>query len=400
MGFYTALTGVGAQGLPAVTAYYGAWGQKPIILPIDPWFQGHVLELPSSKLVTNVPIAIHNPQVENWQGRWVFGGRSSGMLTVTRGARTIGAHMTLIGPSSEIDFTGWSQAPDSIATTIGNMPPLAFAYLLNGAYSGTPQDAAGNAVNISGMHPCRDQIYGGAPAAVTPNVNSIAILTGGTRKPANPGDASVGTPWWNAHENFDGGNPQNYLAVFNNLNIRPAYNGVPLMLAAKPGLKMLVAPDIYENDRVMFVVMQELANSGAFESIQYTPVGATIPQVVFGRQPNPMYGRMVIEPVPGLRSDLRVILAAPLNEYPQSKPFLYPHGGKMGEYKVQTAADLPTNDSVPHLYVKMFDVNSGLYEGLHDGMPAGTIGMGWIINEGYAWASGLLCEFLYTGSAS
>lgn len=399
MSFFTALTAVGSQALPAVTAYYAAWGQKPIILPIDPWFRDHVLELPSSKLVTNIPISIHGAQLENWEGRWVFGGRASGMLTCTRGVRTIGAHITLIGPSAEIDFTGWSQQPDSISTTIGNAPALAFAYLLNGAYSGVPKDAAGNAVTISGLHPCRDQIYGGVAAAVTQNVNSIAILTGGTRKLANPADAAYGN-WFNAWENFDGSNPNNYFDVLNNLNVRPGYNGVPMMLASKPGLRMLVAPSRYENERQMFEVMQQLANSGLFSQIEYTPTGGMTPTVVFGTQQNPVYGRLKVESVPGMRTDLRVIMAPRPAEFPQLAPFLYPHGGKIGEYKIQERADSPTNDSVPHIYVKMFDTNSGLYEGLHDGMPAGTIGMGWIVNEGYAWASGFLTEFLFDGSAS
>lgn len=399
MAFFTPLTSVGAQALPAVTSYFAGWGQRPIILPIDPWFRDHVLEIPGSKLVANIPISIHGATMENWEGRWVFGGRSSGMLTCGRGVRTIGAHITMIGPSAEIDFTGWSQQPDSIATTIGNNAPTMFAHLLNGAYSGIPKDAAGTASSISGVAPCRDQIYGGPPAAVVANSNSVAILTGGTRKPANPADSSYGD-WFNAWENFSGGNPNNYLPVLNNLNMRPGHNGVPMMLAARTGLKMWVSPARYESERQMFEAVQQLANSGIFSQIEYTPTGGTTPTVVYGTQANPVYGRLKVEPVPGMRTDLRVIAAPRPAEFPQLAPFLYPHGGKIGEYKIQEKADAPTNDSVPHIYVKMFDTNSGLYEGLHDGMPAGTIGMGWIVNEGAAWASGFLTEFLYDGAAS
>src|SRR5262245_47060408 len=149
--FYTPGTGQGtATGKAAVTSFFTKWGQRPIIYPIDPWFNGMVQVFPSAKLLTQIPISLHGVQMENFRGRFGFGGRASGMLSVTRGVRMIGAHITLIGPSSEIDFSGWDQHPESVSTTIGNEVGTNLAYLLNGAYSGTPKDAAGNAVDISG----------------------------------------------------------------------------------------------------------------------------------------------------------------------------------------------------------------------------------------------------------
>jgi hypothetical protein len=404
MAFFTPQTAIGSQALPAVTSYFGAWGQRPIILPIDPWFQDHVLPLPGAKLITNIPISLHAGTVTNWDGRWVFGGAASIILTATRGARTIGAHMTKIGPASEIDFTGWNQRPDTLATAIGNDLPTKLACLLNGCYSGYPQDAAGNRVQIAGLSTCIDQIYGGAPAAPSSNVNTVAITSGGTLKPANPADPSIlsdgATGWFNTWQNFDADNPNNWLQVINNINRRPAHNGVPMVLASKQTMKLFVSPQKFENRRVMFTVMTSLANSGVASKIEYTATGASTPTVVFGNQTNHMFGRLIVEPVPGLRSDLDV-LAAPLPpQYPQLRPFLYPHGGKLGTYEINEDAGSPNNDTVPHMFVKMFDTNSGLYEGLHAGIPAGSVGIAMILNEGAAWASGFAFEFLFSGSAS
>jgi hypothetical protein len=247
-------------------------------------------------------------------------------------------------------------------------------------------------------------MYGGAPAAPSANVNTIAIKSNGTLKPANPADPSVlvaggAAGWFNCWASHDGTNPSNYIPVFENLNNRPAHNGVPMMLAAnKRNMRMLVSPSRFERNNILFTVMKELAMSGVASQIEYTPTGGS-PIVAFGNQPNPTFGRLVIEPVPGLRNDLRVIVADAPPQYPQLMPFMYAHGGSLGEYAVQTDPSQPTLNSVPHIYVKAFDTNSALFEGALN-MPAGTIGMAWIINEGFAFASGAMMEFLFDGAAS
>jgi len=401
MAFFTGLTQYGPSALYAVHQYFGAFGAKPITYPINPWWRPGDLTwvIPSAKLNVEIPLPVHKSGLQPWQGRWVFHERSNLFLACTRGQMTTGAYIDVI-KASEIDFTSWSAQPDSLSIEIGNNPGICLAYLLNGAYSGTPQDESGNVKTLPGLLPCIDQIYGGVRAAPTSNVNTIAIKSNGTLKPVNPCDSSIGSGWYNARDNFDGTNAANWIPVFENLADRRAMNNVPAGLANKNDLKLWVAPSKYERNRYLFELAETLVQSGMIGQIEYTPTGGTTPTVLFGNAPNPAFGRLTVEPIPGMRSDMTVLVAPRPKEHPTLSMFLYPHGGQVGEYAVQEDPMALGGDKVPHIAVFPFDKNSALFAGTMDGIPAGAIGLAMIVNEGFAWGSGFLCEFQFDGAAS
>lgn len=403
-----AQTAVGQGAAVATTQFVGAFYQKPVIRPVNNPFKKFVKDVPNAILHPYFPIPIDSPKAVPYDGRWYFGDGGSVYVTCTRGARVIGAHCSVIGTGAEANFSGWSTRPQGLATTIGNFLPLNAAYLLNGAYSGVPKNAAGTPVlaAIPGLLPCRDQIYGAA-GAVTANVNSIAITSSGTLKPANPYDPSVtlasgAAGWYNAHENVDFANPQSFIAPINNLNKRPDFAGNEMLLGMDATLHLQCAPGIAYNQKLIHTLFEQLPLSGIVGKIEY-PITGGGNQVAFGTSKNPTFGRMLVEPVVGMREDM--IALAVENAIPEAEwciPFLYPYGSSNGSYGIMdqpgmTAAEMKT---VPHIFVQEFGPGSPMWAGVMPPHKAGTIGVSMIINEGLCWVSGFSYEFLFSGSAS
>src|SRR6185369_9846004 len=296
--------------------------------------------------------------------------------------------------------------------------PLNLAYILNGCYSGTPQNAAGTAVPPQFKLIGYDQIYGGngtlGQGSGSNGSGTLAVKNGDTThyKPVNPARDVMGASngWYNAEENFDFSNPQSYVSVLEYMATRKAMNDVELNLVSGPGLRLLISYARYERCRLLFEVFEELANSGivspffATEGINTTAANTLAEsfnqQALFGTQKNPVFGRMEVAPVTGLRNDLAVIVAPRPRPEPQYATFLLAHGGKLGEYSLQTDPMAMLADSVPHIAVFPWTATNGPMFFGGNGNSAGDIGLSMVVNTGAAAVSGLCCHFLFSGSAT
>jgi len=76
------------------------------------------------------------------------------------------------------------------------------------------------------------------------------------------------------------------------------------------------------------------------------------------------------------------------------------HGGKLGEYSLQTDPMAMQADSVPHIAIFPWTQTNGPMFFGSNGNSAGDIGLSMLVNTGAAAVSGLLAEFLFSGSAS
>jgi hypothetical protein len=364
----------------ATKRFLGAFTAKPLVMPIQPWWRPKELTavLPGAKLETFLNVPIHKPGLSPWTGAWQFDEQSNLFMSVKRGVYTKGAKVNMIR-ASEMDFGGWSSQPETIAIEIGNNPGNLLVALLNAAFTSV------------------DQIYGG----------NVAVLTGGTKKHVNPADPSVGDDWFNAHENFDI-TADNFLTAITNMQKRQAMNGVELGIGDE-GLEVWVPFGSKERARLIFEVMRELVNAGYLGTVDLTSYQTdtggtpkTNEQVIFGNSQNPVFGRARVVGVHGMRSDMWTIVSPPPagGAMPHLGMFLYAHGGNVGSYAIMTDPNALNTDTVPHIAMFEWGMQSPLFFGMPGVSVAGDIGISALINEGVAWASGLLAEFCYTSSAS
>jgi hypothetical protein len=393
-------------GTPAGLATNGwikSWKARPIALPIKPWWEpgGLTYVVPGAKLTTNAPVPIHGLSGRPFAGAWEFNKNSGLFVKAQRGLVQYGVKANML-QLAEFDVSAFDQSPNTVSIEMGNNPGYSLVAIVNGCYSGTPQDAGGNALPPQLKITAGDQVYGG----------KLAVKYGdtGNYKPVNPGDTTIGTPWYNAHENFDVSNAQSYVSVLENLAQRKAMNNVEANLAAKDGLRLLVNFGNYERTRPLMEVFQTLANSGVVtpyvvqSGVNNTAVNSLVKsyndQVLYGQQSNPAFGRMTVEGVTGLRPDLAVIVARPPLPEPQFSAFLYVHGGEVGEYAIQTDPMALMADTVPHIAIFQWTaVNGPMFFGAGNAV-AGDVGFSMLLNEGFAAVSGWLMEFLFSGSAS
>lgn len=403
MAVFQPLTQFSGSAQYAIHTYMGAYGAMPIVVPIDPFWDpgGRTWVQPGAKLLNDVNVPFpSSPGLTPFEGRWVFKEGSNTFARVTRGMWTTGAKINVFN-AAEINFTSWDKQPNVLAIEIGNNPSLMFVYLVNGCYSGKPQDKAGNIKKHPGLSPCIDQIYGG----------KIAVKQGDTAnyKPTHPTDPSVGENWFNAWENFDITNGQSYIPVLENMQRRLAMNAVELGLGDE-GLELWVNFGRKERARLLLEVFRELASSGIVtpyvvqSGVNNTGVNSLVKsyndQVLFGQQPNPVFGRMKVRGVTGLRDDLAVISGPRPTAGPETSMFMYAHGGQVGEYAVQEDPVAMRADTVPHIAVYQWTQQSPMFAGAMEGTQAGDLGLSMIINEGAAWLTGVGAEFMFTGAAS
>lgn len=360
----------------ALHTFVGAWEQRPVFMPIEPWWAPGTLTyvISNAKLVTEIPLPIHKPGLEEWQGSWVFSPNSNLFMKVTRKIWQKGSKINLI-KAAEIDFSAWSMTPEAISIEIGNNPGLLLVDLLNRAYTSD------------------DQIYKGT---------KIATLAS-AKKPVNPMDPSVGSGWFNAHENL-AIDAAGVTTVITNVQQRKAMNNVEMNLGDH-GLEIWVPYANKETARNLVEVFRQIP--GVSGKVQYvSDVGGTNTineQVIYATQDNPVFGRAKVKSIPGMRSDMWMVVATlppDVGTRPELGLFLYAHGGEVGDYKVNENPGGLTNDSVPHIYVRTWDENSPVFFGQNGVSTAGDIGVSFLINEGVAWASGLMADFAFTGSAS
>lgn len=397
MGIWNATSQFSGDAQYIINGWLGGWKAQPIVMPIEPWWRpGDLTHVqPGAKLISRINVPIHSPGLQPFNGSFSFDENTGLYIQVQRATWQKGTKANLFR-MAEFDVSAFDMAPSTMAVEIGNNPGNVLVAMLNGAYSGTPRDAAGNELPDEFKLICRDQIYGG----------NVAVLSSGTLKPVNPArpDLFTGDTWYNCHQNLDITAP-NILTVLKNQQTRKAMNGVELGIGDE-GVEMWVPYGSKEDARVLVEVMRELAMSGVREvdltTYQVDTGGSpqTNQQVIYGSQTNPVFGRVRVKAIHGLRSDLWMIVSPRPVPRPEFGLFIYAHGGSIGEYKIQDNPMSLLADTVPHIATFVWDQKSPLFFGSTGAGSAGDIGITNIVNEGFAFVSGLLADWCFTGAAS
>lgn len=456
---YQALSQFPGNAQTAITGWLDDWGAEPIVQPIDPWWRPGDLTYvrPGAKLISLVNVPEHTAEARAWGGTWQFDRNTGLVMRCNRAMWQIGTFANTF-EIAEWDPSAFNMAPETMSVELGNIAPLAMVAMLNGCFSGAPADKNGNAIDNGGTLVTTDQIYGGSLAVlqataagsttgispwttgdtyakgqkVTSNGNVYTAGTGapgtagatapsGTTtssdgtitwtylfassmqaqklvNPAKPGYLS-GSSWYNAHEVFPI-TPDNVILAIENQQVRPAMNGVELGLGDE-GIEVWVPFSSKEKTRQIVEVFRQLPGTGITGS---TPVQVPITgggsQVIYSMQDNPAFGRAKVRAISGLRSDLWFVVSPRPRPRPQYSLFIYAQGGKVGQWKVQTQASAMQNDSVPHLWVKQWTEDSPMFAGSMPGVPAGSVGISMLLNEGFAFGSGMLLDACFTGYAS
>ena len=387
----------GSAAQQAVSGWLGGFKAQPIVMPIDPWWRPNDLTFvqPGAKLKSYVTIPIHAPGLDPWEGAFKFGETTGLYAQVERAIWQKGTKANTIR-IAEFDVGAFDYAPQTMAVEIGNNPGNALVSILNGCFSGTPQTAAGTALNPLLKVTATDQVYGG----------KLAVLSSGTKKPVNPASLNFlpNETWYNAHENT-ARTAANIIAGLENMQTRKAMNGVELGIGDE-GVELWTSYSSKEEMRILTEVMRELASSGIvtadLTNYQVDTGGSpkTNQQVLFGAQTNPVFGRVKVRAIHGLRTDLWMLVSPRPAPRPEYSAFLYAHGGQVGQYAIQNDPAAATSDTVPHIAIYQWPQNSAMFMGAVPGTQAGDIGISMLLNEGFAAMSGLLFEYNFTGSAS
>jgi hypothetical protein len=387
----------------AINGWLSGWKARPIVMPIDPWWRPGDLTFvqPAAKLITRQSIPVHAPGVQPWEGSWQFSTPTGLFLECHRALWQKGVKANIL-KLAEFDEGAFDMSPETMAIELGNNPGYCLVAIVNGCYSGTPQDAAGNVLPPELHIIATDQVYGGKLAVVDGDTANYKLVN-----PASP-TFLPDQKWFNAHENFDVTDPQAYIPVLENMQTRKAMNGVELGIGDE-GLEMWINFGRKERVRQLLEVFRELAQSGIVTPVvvsagfNTTAVNSLVTsyndQVVFGTQTNPVYGRMKVRALTGLRSDLACIVSKRPSPLPQYSAFIYAHGGQVGQYAIQTDPAAMLADTVPHIAVFQWNQQSPMFFGV-PGTSSGDIGISMLLNEGFAAVSGLLFEYLFSGDAS
>lgn len=437
----------------ALSGWLDDWAAEPIVREIDPWYRPGDLTFiqPGAKFYSYVDIPVHAPGAQAWGGSWEFDENTGIVAQVTRGMWQKGTKANTF-QIAEWDPSAFNMAPETMGIELGNIAPYALVGLLNGAFSGTPQDKNGNPIDNGGPMICLDQVWGGSfaklnPASITAWVTSTAYVKGqkvtsngnlyaagstansgataptGTTtssdgtitwtylmaassqspnlvNPANP-QFLAGQTWWNAQENYDI-TADNIVASLVNQQTRPMMNGVEAGLGDE-GVEVWVPFGNKERLRQLTEVFRQLAGTGPSGAapIQVPIIGGGgASQVVFAQIDNPVYGRVKGRAITGIRNDLWCVVSPRPRPRPQYSLFLFAQGGKTGKWGVQTDGFAGRADSVPHIWVKQWTEDSPMFAGTMKGCKPGDIGISMLLNEGFASMSGFLIDFNFRGYAS
>lgn len=398
------LTQFGPPGSPtyqAVSAIIPSL-TKPFILAIPPWYDGLTAFKANAAKEFKYAAKVHKTGVTPWKGHWIFHEHSKLWIFGGRGRWTTGTKTNTMSGKEEFDGTGWSIAPETMRIDLLNTLPRMMVACLNGAYSGVPQDEFANVFEFpdGALDTLQDQVYGGA----------IVVVEGdtGNYKYCNPLDHSIApnVRWFNGYENFVLEQVENYIPVIEAFQNRRDMAGSNIQGFATQNLRLLVPVMKQERLRILFTVMQTLVSKGYFGSAS-VPTGNPSPsanQIIFGNQPNPMFGRLTVEPVMGLREDLAVMVADVPDEFAEYLGlFLLAHGGAFGtesEYVITDEPAMPNNTTVPFMSYHVFGPQSAMAFGIPGVSSAGDIGVAATLNVGVRMITGYCAQFLFTGSAS
>lgn len=457
---YNPLSSFSGAALFAVHRYIGALFGQPMVAEVEDWMGvgRFTREIPGSKLLNDINIPISEPGMQRFDGQVGFEEASNLFVKVMRGTYKKGAKTNKI-KTAEVDLNAWSMQPSTMNVEIANNKFLLAVACLNGAFSGIPQNAAGTALGFPELI-ATDQIYGGplvvlqpgsaagglppwatgvaytndassrgplvtsngniyrgtsgvpgtsgatAPSGTTTSSDGTItwtyVMAAPSLKPINPADPSILNPstgaagWFNAWQN-SAITPDNILRCLQNHQIRCAMNAVELGLGRKE-VELWVPYLNEESARLLVEVMRDLAGSGY---LSFEPIIVNGNVTAFASETNPVYGRCLVKPVHGMRSDMWGIASPPPSNRPEYALFLHAFGGAAGEYTVNPDGfDESENTSVPHIALFTFDSNSAMFFGVPGVSKFGDIGILALLNEGIATQSGLLLDLNYSGYAS
>lgn len=396
----------GAQAL-AVSKFLGSWKAGPIVKQIEPWYRPGDLTFvaPNATLKSYVTIPIHAPGIKRFNGKFHFDENSGRVAMVERGTWDKGTKINQF-KGAEYDIGAWSKAPGTVAIEIGNNAPLSLANILNGCYSGVPQDSAGNPIylpNTTHADPALmayEQVYFDVSEK-----KPLVVLDSDTanHRPINPFDLTFqsGSKWHNAKASTPLTAP-NITAAIKNLQKRRAMNGIELNISE--GLEIWVPYELLEDARLLMEVFRQLPGTGTAAPANATQVpitgGGGVNQVIYSVQDSPVFGRAKVRAISGMRNDLWCVVAPNMLREPSMSLFMYAHGGAGGDYAINEDPAKPQNDTVPHIWVYPWAQGSPLFAGTMEGSKGGDIGITMMVNEGFAACTGLLLEARFTGAAS
>lgn len=367
----------GTRADHALISWLGGFQARPIINPAPhTWWKGLAKEIPNAKLETRWAIPVHAPELKDYEGSAEFSDLSGVFVIVKRDKpRQIGTKASVL-QLGELDYTGWTMSPETMAITIGNNPSVRLGALLNAARANTT---------------FWDGANGGARFACLSG-DSTKIPVNVFKKDLTARTTGL-TTWYNARENV-GITATNIKTAIINLQQRCGFDGQPLGFGAE-NLEMWVPYMSMEEARLLVEVFRQLPNYQAAPVEYLVDVGGTPQtnqQVIFSAQENPVFGRVKVRPIPTMRSDMWCIVDR--TQMSGTELFCYAYGGSIGEYGVNTEPQSPTLETVPHIWTVVHGPQSPMYYEKQE------IGIWNLVNEGFALASPHAIEFNYTGSAS
>jgi hypothetical protein len=399
----------GTIGRQAVTAFSSQWQAAPFTPTHDKaFYQGITHYEANAKQNVLLPTAVHLVRGREYAGNLHFDRNGHFSMQLGRGKRSWGSSVNVID-GSEWDPTKWPLTPGTVATQMGNDEPESVVYLINGCYSGTPQDRLGNAIvlknepNTPPRLSAYDQGYFGLAEKKKFAVLSTDTANHRPINPIDPSNTSYGAAWWNARENV-GITPPNIFAARQNLQKRRTYLGEDLMFGHDDTtLELWCAPtrlDEAKEALEWLSIHPGIKGNGSTAQQVAITGGGGLNQVVYGTQTNTAVGRAKPVPIRNMREDLWCLVEKGGPDAAEYRAFGVAHGGSMGEYALNEDYAAPENNSVPHIYAKEYGPNSALWDGLIDGSKYGDVGMFWIMNQGVWCLSPIRFEFNFVGSAS
>jgi hypothetical protein len=349
---------LGAQGAPSpffadraalvITRYEAEFNALPLLGQPNRWWLDDVWEKPGGgSQTTRFYIPVHSFAPQPWTGSVQLRGTSSVFFDVTRSPFTDGVYADVM-KLAEMDFDAFDRTPTSLGIAIDKMPQVAYANLINNAFT------------------TKDPWDGGNIAAIT------------ATKKVCPGRPKLGK-WLNAYQNVSFTNPTDIRTLVTNVRGRLGFDGLPLSDGGGTWMprEMLVSTNNIEQAEEFLEVMQFIPE--------------TLNSATGGGNTNAFYKRLKPVEVPGMRDDMWIIRAKP--PYPWLKPFAYVKGGDLSSYKINIDPT-QSGSGVPHIFTIPFLQDSEMYR------KHLRMGMAYVINEGYGWNSPWAYAFGYTGSAS
>lgn len=392
----------------ALKAYSSSFAVAPFV-PTKPKFYLSVSHVETqTKLVTYLPTPMAGVRGREYNGKLHFDRNGHRIMQIGRGTREWGAAHNIL-KAAEWDPTRWAATPDVIARQMGNNEPESAAYLLNGCYSGTPQDANGTAIVLQNdtNTPPRLSAYDQGYFDLSEK-KKMAVLFGDSAnyRPINPLNPSFmsSSAWWNMRENVPITVP-NIFTARKNLQLRKTYMGDDLGFGTDDStLELWCAPSRIDEARAALEWMTLIPGTGLPNQtptqVQLTGGGAGDYQVIHGTQTNVGIGRARAVPIQGLRSDLWCLVDTRQDVGVEYSLFGIALAGESGEYTINDQYMDPQNPHVPHIYVYVHDEKSALYQGVQPGSEFGDVGFTFLLNEGIWCLSPARIEFNFIGAAS